>query len=310
MQVLKKTVFLRVLAGIASSVAVMAALFYVFLFWNPAQIYHVNLLKWIPILICVCSLAVAGGINRETPVMLLPLLFLPFAVFDLFKFFYVPFIVVLLAVGVLTLVVVRPQPPRSVRLLAALSVAAIFVYFLFSQPLRIELDSARPTADGNPAADANLGAGEDLSVVHTIWDVAGTTRRTLPSHELATRTGDDFNLQRLRGKRHFVTVWATWCAPCLADKPALERLKTEFAQTPSVAFVDLSIDDEQVAWRAYLAEHDPKGRQVIARSPDETRRALRIGALPLHFVVDPQGRYRTFGSFERARAALREAANE
>lgn len=295
---MKKAHIIRVFAGIASSVAVMAVLFYTFMFWNPLQIYDVNLLKWIPILICALSVGVAGGINRETPVLLLPLLFIPFAIFDLFKFFYLPFILVLLAVGILTLVVVRPQPPRSVRTIAAVSVAGIFVYFLFSQPLRIEQGGDRPAAAG------------DLSVVRTVWDFTERTQQTLPSHELATRAGGTFNLQQLRGKTHLVTIWATWCAPCLAEKPALEQLKSEFAQVESVGFVDLSIDDDRAAWSNYLQAHDSKGRQLIARSPDETRRALGIGSLPLHFVVDPEGSYRTFGSFERARTALRAAVAE
>jgi len=295
---MKKAHIIRVVAGIAASVAVMAVLFYTFMFWNPLQIYDVNLLKWIPILICALSVGVAGGINRETPVLLLPLLFIPFAIFDLFKFFYLPFILVLLGVGILTLVVVRPQPPRSVRTIAAVSGAGIFVYFLFSQPLRIEQGGDRPAAAG------------DLSVVRTIWDFTERTQQTLPSHELATQAGGTFNLQQLRGKTHLVTIWATWCAPCLAEKPALEQLKSEFAQVESVGFVDLSIDDDRAAWSNYLQVHDSKGQQLIARSPDETRRALDIGSLPLHFVVAPEGSYRTFGSFERARTALRAAVGE
>lgn len=136
-----KTLVIRHIAGVASSIAVMAALFFVFMFWNPWHIYQVNLLNWIPMLTCILSIAAAGG-NRETPIRLLPFLFVPFAVFDLFKYFCFPFILALLTVGVLTLVVVRPQPRRWVRTLAAISVAGIFVYVLFSQPLRIDREGA------------------------------------------------------------------------------------------------------------------------------------------------------------------------
>ncbi|PEN12664.1 hypothetical protein CRI94_14215 [Longibacter salinarum] len=291
---MKKTDLLRILAGLVSTVAVMAALFYVFMFWNPYQIYNVNLLKWIPILICALSLGAAGYINRETPLLLLPVLFLPFAVFDLFKFFYLPFVLVLFAVGILTLAVTRPELSRSTKILATTSVATIFAVFLFSQPLRIETTTANPAAEG------------DLSVVNTIWDFTEQERRALPEHVLATPNGDDFHLKNLRGKTHLVTIWATWCGPCLAEKPDLERLKAEMADEESVGFLDLSIDEDKSAWKTYLDENDPKGPQVIARSPDETRRALNIGALPLHFIVDPDGQYRTFSSLKQAETALRD----
>jgi len=73
-----------------------------------------------------------------------------------------------------------------------------------------------------------------------------------------------------------------------------------------VGFLDLSIDEDKSAWKTYLDENTPLGQQVVAHSPDETRRALNIGALPLHFIVDPDGQYRTFSSLKQAETALRE----
>jgi len=292
--VMKQTHVVRLLAGLLSTVAAMAALFYAFMFWNPFQIYHVNLLKWIPILICALSLGAAGYVNRETPLLLLPVLFLPYAVFDLFKFFYLPFVLVLFVVGSLTLAVTRPELSRSTKVLATTAIVTIFAFFLFSQPLRIETTTSNPAAEG------------DLSVVRTIWDFTEQERRALPEHVLATPNGHDFPLRNLRGKTHLVTIWATWCGPCLAEKPDLERLKAEMADEESVGFLDLSIDEDKSAWKTYLDENTPLGQQVVAHSPDETRRALNIGALPLHFIVDPDGQYRTFSSLKQAETALRE----
>lgn len=87
-----KTILLKISAGIISSILIMAGGFYFFMFANPLHIHQVNLLKWIPILICFAALYTSGMLTRKVPAKYLPLLFLPFAVFDLFNFLHFPII--------------------------------------------------------------------------------------------------------------------------------------------------------------------------------------------------------------------------
>jgi thiol-disulfide isomerase/thioredoxin len=46
----------------------------------------------------------------------------------------------------------------------------------------------------------------------------------LPDFVLTDPAGKRLDLKRLKGKPVLINLWATWCAPCVAELPALDRL--------------------------------------------------------------------------------------
>lgn len=62
--------------------------------------------------------------------------------------------------------------------------------------------------------------------------------------------GNQINLSDLKGKPIYIDFWATWCAPCIAERPYLAVLKEKFDQ--SVHFVSLSIDSDRERWQKYM----------------------------------------------------------
>lgn len=128
-----------------------------------------------------------------------------------------------------------------------------------------------------------------------------------PSPEIEVRlmdTGDTVQTKQLRGKVVIVNFWATWCAPCRAEMPALQ---------------------------AYLEKHSDEGLEVIAISMDDARDlsavkkiaqqysfkvALkadshisgfgRIWRMPTTFVIDRDGILRKNGQVGDAEIAATE----
>ena len=49
-----------------------------------------------------------------------------------------------------------------------------------------------------------------------------------PDFTLRTLTGESFNLYEQRGKPVFLNFWATWCGPCIAEMPDMQKLQNVF----------------------------------------------------------------------------------
>lgn len=287
---MKKTA-LRIFLGILSSVIVMALLFYFFIFLNPFNIYEAHTLKWVPILIALISMYISGLINKDTPIILLPFLFLPFIIFDLFNYTYFPFILILIVVGILMLVITRSHPLFKNSHLSWAPVIAIFIFFLISQPLILAKDGFGYDDYGN------------LINVNILWGSAQAETYKLPSHLLLDKNNLEFDMADIKGKTHFITFWATWCAPCIEEQPDLERLKEELKNNSNIVFIDISFDDRN-KWLKYLEKENLKGIQLISKSQKETSRALNFAGIPMHFIVDPDGNYKEYKPFEVAKKVI------
>jgi len=281
-----KKIISNITLGILSSVGIMAAGFYFFLFANPIHLHQSNLLKWIPILICFLALLVSGKINKETPVRYLPFLFIPFVIFDLLNFLYFPFIIVLVITGVAALLISRNELSKNIKVFSAISVIGIFIYYLLAQPLILEQNGF------------GRNAGGELVNATVLWNPSEEGLRPLPDHTLFDKDNNRFQLQDFTGKTHFIAFWATWCGPCLEEKPQLDSLKQAYRE--DIEFVDISIDEDKNKWQAFLDQHNPAGLQLISNNVNKTRRKLSISSLPLHFIVNAEGEYNSFTSLDKA----------
>jgi len=276
----------KIILGIFLSVAIFAAGFFFFLFANPINLHQANLLKWIPVSICFVALYASGKINNETPVKFLPLLFLPFVIFDLFNFFYFPFIFVLTIIGILALIISRTEVNRNAKIISSLSVVGIFIYYLLAQPIIIEQEGFGRNMDG------------ELVNATILWNPLPDGLQTLPNHTLFDKNNNEFNLENVTGKTHFIAFWATWCGPCIEKKPLLDSLKQAYQE--HVEFIDISLDEDKDKWQAFLEKHDPIGMQLISNDVNKTRRDLNISSLPLQFIVNPEGEYKSFTSLDQS----------
>ena len=71
------------------------------------------------------------------------------------------------------------------------------------------------------------------------------------------------SLSSYKGKVIYLEFWATWCGPCVADKPKMELLKAAYKGNDSIVFLSVSIDDEKDRWKNYLAKNNIFANELI-----------------------------------------------
>jgi thiol-disulfide isomerase/thioredoxin len=106
-------------------------------------------------------------------------------------------------------------------------------------------------ACSNTARDKNNDIDTSLLATPSTAPAANvfhSTPQTLPSFQLTSADGKTINLADLKGKKVFVNLWATWCPPCRAEIPSIEKLSKK---TPNVTYVMLSLDQSFALAKAY-----------------------------------------------------------
>lgn len=64
----------------------------------------------------------------------------------------------------------------------------------------------------------------------------------LPPFNMVDLNGKPFTLADFKGKKVFINLWASWCPPCRAEIPSIERLYSKVDKSKA-AFIMLSLDN-------------------------------------------------------------------
>jgi thiol-disulfide isomerase/thioredoxin len=146
------------------------------------------------------------------------------------------------------------EPPLSFR---SLNLAVLGLAVALAGCNKESSEKAQP----QPSANAAGAKAEGLS---------GTIDRShkgsaVPDFTLTDQSGKRATLASFKGKPLLVNLWATWCAPCVAELPMLDKLAADKAGALKVLTVsqDMSNTEKVAPFLAAKAAHlepwlDPK----------------------------------------------------
>jgi thiol-disulfide isomerase/thioredoxin len=99
------------------------------------------------------------------------------------------------------------------------------------------------------------------------------------------------SLADLEGKVVMLDFWATWCAPCQAEMPALVKLAKEY-EGKGLVFVAASRDDMPDAplfVQEFVQSRLPELSPYVVFAPDELAAIFQVTALPTLYFLDRRG---------------------
>ena len=100
--------------------------------------------------------------------------------------------------------------------------------------------------------------------------------------------GRPATLAQFRGRPVLLNLWATWCAPCVAEMPTLDALAVR--EGGKLQVLTLSVDAERKAVDAWLGARDFKALGAWHDPDMEMMTRLGVSTLPTTILFDSEGR--------------------
>ncbi len=102
--------------------------------------------------------------------------------------------------------------------------------------------------------------------------------------------GEEVSLSSFAGKVVLLNLWATWCAPCREEMPALARLQKELG-SDKFQVVALAVDKAGLdGARKFLKDNKIEGLALYADPTARVGTELKVIGMPTTILINAQGR--------------------
>ena len=102
--------------------------------------------------------------------------------------------------------------------------------------------------------------------------------------QLVDENGDVFDFSDVKGKVVIVSFWATWCPPCIAEMPSVEKLYADYQD--EVVFLLVS-DENKSAISRFKQKHDYSFLVYSSTTPHPA--IFDNSSIPRTYVMDKAG---------------------
>lgn len=163
--------------------------------------------------------------------------------------------------------------------------AAVYVTMAPRDNAAIEKSQEAAPAPAQSAEPARAKpAGKMAAFVHK------KSPEPLPEITFNDAAGKALTLADFKGKVVLLNLWATWCAPCREEMPALDRLQKALGGD-NFEVVALSLDRKGAeASQKFLTETNAGNLKLYIDATAKQGTALKIVGMPTTILIDKEGR--------------------
>jgi len=110
-----------------------------------------------------------------------------------------------------------------------------------------------------------------------------------PDFELQDASGQIVRLSDLRGRPVLLNLWASWCSPCKAEMPAMQKVYETYAPSGfTILAVNTTFQDDRANALAF-AKNLGLTFPLLFDSDGNVARQYRVNAMPTTFFIDSKG---------------------
>ena len=119
-----------------------------------------------------------------------------------------------------------------------------------------------------------------------------------PPLELSDIDGNIHQLKDYKGQVVIINFWATWCPPCRAEMPSMQRA-WEILHSEGIIMLAVDVGEDEETIFTFTANY-PVEFPLLMDPDSQTTTDWPVLGLPTTFIVDKEGRlvYRAIGGRE------------
>lgn len=116
--------------------------------------------------------------------------------------------------------------------------------------------------------------------------ISSEDRKTLDNYnwQLEDSEGNTFDYTSTKGKVVLINFWATWCPPCIAEMPGLEKLYNDYKD--KVIFIFVSNEDNEKISR-FIEKNNYSFK--VYRAKSQYPENFNVSSIPRTFLIDKKG---------------------